>query len=373
MNPVDVAIVGGGPAGAATARGLAAAGREVVLLERSCGPQHKVCGEFLSGETCERLACLAVDARALGAVAIDSLALSAGGRERIVPLPFPALSLSRFRLDEALLARAEEAGADIRRGVAVRSVERTESGWGLRCGDGEVLQCRRLVLATGKHAIRGADDIRDGSMVGLKMHVRPSPGAARSLAGRVALILLEGGYAGIEPIEDGIANLCVVLPRAVVARLDPGWPALHAFLAERSIGLAERLKDAMPLWEKPLAVVCPSGGHLRAPTAGAASDEGVFRVGDRLAHIPPFTGDGLAIALSSAALAVEHILARDGSAAYERAARRMIAPPVRWGRAVSWLACRRAGPAILSSVAAHAPGALSALARRTRIASAAPR
>ena len=51
MRQVETVIVGGGPAGAATACSLASMGREVVLVERTTVPHHKVCGEFLSIET----------------------------------------------------------------------------------------------------------------------------------------------------------------------------------------------------------------------------------------------------------------------------------------------------------------------------------
>ncbi|MCK6552019.1 FAD-dependent oxidoreductase, partial [Myxococcota bacterium] len=46
----DVAIVGGGPAGAALAMHLARARRDVVLLERDTFPRDKLCGEVLSTE-----------------------------------------------------------------------------------------------------------------------------------------------------------------------------------------------------------------------------------------------------------------------------------------------------------------------------------
>jgi len=366
---VDIAIVGGGPAGAAAAIGLAAAGREVLLVERTEGPHHKVCGEFLSVETCDELARLGVDARALGSVPIDTLSLRGQGRDRTVALPFRALSLSRYRLDEALLERAAERGARLARGTDVRAVDRLDNGWRLQCSDGAVVECRHLVLATGKRTVRGAGDARDRSMVGLKMHLRPSAHTARALAGRVELCMAGGGYAGLELVENGIANLCLLLPRAVVAGLDPGWASLRDFLIARSACLGERLDGAEPRWARPMAVVCPVGGHVGP--AAAASD-GAFRIGDRLAHIPPFTGDGIAIALCSAALAVEHFQAGADAAAYAAAARRTIAPPVRRAGAVSWLVGRTAGRAILS-LAARMPGVLSAIARETRIVSRAPR
>ena len=44
MRRVEIVIVGGGPAGSATASGLAALGRDVMLIERTAKPHNKVCG-----------------------------------------------------------------------------------------------------------------------------------------------------------------------------------------------------------------------------------------------------------------------------------------------------------------------------------------
>jgi flavin-dependent dehydrogenase len=361
MTRVETVIVGGGPAGAATACALAAAGRDVILIERSAGPHHKVCGEFLSIETQAQLLTLGVDAAALGAVAIDCVALYSPARAVAAGLPFRALSLSRYRLDGALLSRAEALGTQVKRGAAVRSVAPDGEGWIVQC-DGGPFACRNLVLATGKWGLRGIDDTRDGSRVGLKMHLRLADDGRRALNGRVELYFLGRSYAGLELIEDGVANLCVLMPCELVARLGHGWQPVQDHLAQALPALAERLAGSRPLWDKPLAVVAPTGGLLHRGQGSA-----VYRVGDRLAHIPPFTGDGLGIALASAALAAVQI--RDGRspAQYLKAARKLTGRPIRFAGLLSALVATRVGQTALLSAAALAPGLLEGVVRRTRL------
>jgi menaquinone-9 beta-reductase len=366
MTRAETVIVGGGPAGSATASGLAASGCDVVLIERTAKPHNKVCGEFLSVETQTQLQRLGVDPSALGAVPIEQVAVYSSSRSVTSALPFRALSLSRYRLDDALLQCAQNSGTRLKRNVAVKSVTPAGAGWNVHCDDGETIYCRHFVLATGKLGLRGVDDARDGSLVGLKMHLRLSPEARRALDGRVELFFLDDSYIGLELIENGIANLCFLLPRATVARLGSGWPALHAYLAAALPSLSERLAGTEPLWDKPLAVVCPTGGHLHRERETA-----VYRVGDRLAHVPPFTGDGLAIALASAALAVEHIRLGRPPDAYLAAARRLTAFPIRLASIVSGLARSSGGRNLILGAAACAPGLIGTIVRRTRLALAA--
>jgi flavin-dependent dehydrogenase len=276
-------------------------------------------------------------------------------------LPFRGLSLSRYRLDDALMQRARDRGAVAKRGVSVRSALPGNKGWTLRCDNDETIECRNLMLATGKWGLRGIEDERDSSLVGLKMHFRPNADTLRALTGTVELSLFNSTYAGLELVEDGIANLALLLPRAAVAGIGPGWQSLHNHLSSALPALAERLRGAEPLWEKPLAVVCPSGGHLHA------EEEPAFRIGDRLAHIPPFTGDGLAIALTAAALAVEHIRQGRSPQAYLAAARGLTATPIRVASLVSRLAASGLGRAALMRTAIAGPGLLRTIARRTRL------
>ena len=106
---------------------------------------------------------------------VERLALYSSSCSVTSALPFRALSLSRYRLDDALLQCAQNSGARLKRNVAVKSVTPAGTGWNVLCDEGEIIYCRHLVLATGKLGLRGVDDARDGSLVGLKMHLRLSP------------------------------------------------------------------------------------------------------------------------------------------------------------------------------------------------------
>jgi flavin-dependent dehydrogenase len=294
--------VGGGPAGASAAAWLAEAGRRVVLLERTPGPHDKVCGEFLSAEAAGPLRSLGLDPAALGAEPIERARVAAGGARASAALPFPAFGVTRRALDEALLRAAAERGAEIRRGVAVRALEplglEPGSGAVARVSGGADVSADFALLATGKHDLRGRRRHAPGrgDPIGFKMHLALRPAQARALEGHVELHLFPGGYAGLQPSPGGLANLCLVVERGAHEALGRSWQHLLDRVAPPGSLLAERIAGAEPRWPRPLAVYgIPYGFVARGAEAGA-----IGRVGDQLAVIPSFTGDGMAIALHSA-------------------------------------------------------------------------
>jgi flavin-dependent dehydrogenase len=327
----DAVVVGGGPAGAIAAARLAAAGRRVVLLERQAAAHDKVCGEFISAEARPALEALGLDLARLGAVPIRRLRLASRARECRLALPFEALSLSRRVLDEALLDRAAAAGAEIRRGVAVR---RLAAGH-VETSGGEIVAGEAVVLATGKHDLPGARRAApaEGAWVGFKMRLRLAAGAAAAVAGTVELYLFRGGYAGLEPIEGGRANLCLVVRKERLAEMGRSWPLfLPALLAEAPL-LAERLADAAPCWTAPLAIA----GVPYEFVHRARADDAAYRVGDQFAVVPSFAGDGIAMALHGGAAAATAILAGVPPQAFHRRLRGELLGPVRRAGAIALL------------------------------------
>ena len=321
-------VIGGGLAGAMAALRLAAAGRDVLLVEKERGAHHKVCGEFLSPEAVEYLRQAGVDPVRLGAAVVDRLRVSAKRRVVESRLPFRALSLSRCVLDAALLARAADAGCEVRRGVHVQGLARDGQGWMAQLSDGEAQSARNVFLATGKHDLHGWNrpQGRQGDLVGFKMHWRLRTAQTAELRGFMDLFLFEGGYGGLALVEEDTANLCLVVRRSRLR---------EARAMARTAGeLVRRERDdcgtalgAQPLWERPLAISSIPYGYL------CEREDGVWPVGDQAAVIPSFTGDGMAIALHSGALAAEMYLSGESPEKYlSKVARRSCVEACRWRR-----------------------------------------
>jgi hypothetical protein len=86
----DVVILGGGPAGSASAIRLARLGRRVLLLEKSRFPRPKLCGGFLSSQSVAELELLGIldQVQQAGAVPLRRILVSTpGGRTAEAPLP----------------------------------------------------------------------------------------------------------------------------------------------------------------------------------------------------------------------------------------------------------------------------------------------
>jgi flavin-dependent dehydrogenase len=351
---VDVAIVGAGPAGTTLAARLARRGVEVTVLERALSWQWRAGGVFTSPAAVAALERTGLSRDVIAAVArpIPALRLETPlgttvrltyGTEAGGP---PAVGFDRSRLDTVLEALALNAGATIRRGVAVTSVELPGVDGGaarLRLGDDEV-RARIVVGADGLHSIVAnatgvARSARLPPRVGLTWHVRDErPECPRD--GR--MVVIRDGYVGLAPVPGGRLNIGMVL--------GPTW---RASLARDGAGETTRrvLMSIPPTEDDPtswaeaepcerIAGASPLGGRVTR-----RAGPGWFLVGDAAGFLDPFTGEGLHRALVSTELAAAAIDAalRTGSSApcsaraaadaYDRAMWRRFASK----DAVSWL------------------------------------
>jgi hypothetical protein len=202
-------------------------------------------------------------------------------------------------------------------------------------------------------------------LVGFKMYFRLSRQAEQSLSGQITLILFKGGYAGLQLVEGLKANLCLLASRAQVRAAAGGWPRLLKSLCNEIPYLSQMLSGAEPLLEKPLTIYRVPYGFIHRPRA--ADPAGVFRLGDQAAVIPSFTGDGMAIALHSATVAVATYLNGDHARTYHRQLSRDISRQV--GRATAIYALARSGAtqSALFGMARVWPRGLRVAANLTRV------
>lgn len=115
---VDLAVIGGGPAGSATAMRASRAGASVLVLEAGAHGRDKVCGDGLTPRAVAALDELGIPLEP--AHRISGLRMIAGRVERELPWPgggrYPAYGAvwPRRRLDAALIDAAAASGADVR-------------------------------------------------------------------------------------------------------------------------------------------------------------------------------------------------------------------------------------------------------------------
>ena len=332
MKSQDVIVVGGGPAGSAAAISLQRSGKQVRLLEKERASHHKVCGEFISYEAAHYLDILGINLNDLKAEPIDSVCLIRGDKSVCTKLPFQAYSLSRLVLDEALLTLAETEGVEILRGTTVTGIAKEDFSWRITWASGEAF-AKTLFLATGKHDVRGwsRPEGSQNDLIGFKIHYQLNPDQAQALSRRVEIILFKGGYAGLEPVESGKANLCLVVKKSCFTACGKNWEEFLKNLLIQTPYLAGRLGGGTTSWARALAIYgIPYGFVFKAR---ADNPTGLYRLGDQMAVIPSFSGDGMAIALRTAALAVSAYLKEDSHAYHAHAAKELV-PQI---RQTTWL------------------------------------
>jgi flavin-dependent dehydrogenase len=341
---------------------LAAAGRKVTLLEKERTAHHKVCGEFLSREAVQYLQDAGVAPCDLGAVPIRLVRLSSSQRTVEAELPFRALSLSRYVLDEAMLARAEAAGCEVRRDVQVDGVKADGGQWIAATRDGELLRAQTVFLAHGKHELHGWERGRGAQpdLVGFKLHWRLTEAQTAALREVMELFLFPGGYGGLALVEGDVANLCLVVRRERL-RAAGGWAELLASIRRDNRRLDRCLRGAEILWERPLAVSPIPYGYLVGRTAD------VWCVGDQAAVIPSFTGDGMSIALHSAALAVGMYLDGKSVKEYNRVLRGQLARGMSLATWLSRVMVTGVGRELAATGLLLLPDAMRRIALSTRI------
>jgi len=291
MNPkYDAIIVGGGPAGATAAFFLGQAGARVLVLEKEKLPRYKTCGGAVSARVLDQFP-----------FSFDSVieskinAISYGWGNQIVTIPLPNSSLRmvmRADFDAHLLRHAQ---ADVREGIAVRTVSEAEAKVVVTTRSGERMSTDYLIAADGANSIIARSlGLRSQRVLAGAIEVEANvPADIQARFANSPLLIfgdLPVGYLWIFPKSD---------------HLSVGIGALHPKPGE----LQSVLKQVMKRYGISL-----DGGQHGHPLPIYARRERVntrrtFLVGDAAGFVDPFTGEGIRFAIKSGRMAAEAILA----------------------------------------------------------------
>ena len=307
----DVVVVGAGPAGAAAAIDLAAAGRDVVVVDKAAFPRDKCCGDGLTTLALRELERLGLDPAGLpGWQDVHSAWLRApNGREFEVPLEGDGLFAAvcpRRELDAALVDLARQSGATVLERVAVDGVTVDDDSVTVTTtSDTGPLRARYVVAADGMWS-----PIRKALGLGLPGY-RGDWHAFRQYASNVTgpaaerLIVwfepdLLPGYAWSFPLPGGRANIGFGVLRDGDRRVRDMADLWRDLLGRphvvEALGHGFELEDRHLAWPIPARIDGLALSHRR-----------VLFVGDAAAATDVMTGEGIGQALLTGRLAAAAI------------------------------------------------------------------
>jgi geranylgeranyl reductase family protein len=309
----QVAILGGGPAGAFAAERLASAGLRVRLFDEKLA-WEKPCGGGLTFKAYSQYPFLLDNPTPKRFVTETMLAAPRAGEVRL-KLDEPLLIYSRFDLNRMLLERADRAGAQIEK-TRVTGLERRGAGWQLRTPSGTA-DADYCIVATGAR-----NPLRD---VGTQL----KPADAMSALGYYVPAQQERIDIQFLPQLEGyiwVFPRCGHLSVGICGKGEPAGALrkrLEQYMTERGLSWkgAAFYSHLLPSLE------------TKSWKSNRVAGEGWMAVGDAAGLVDPITGEGLYYAIRSADLAAQSVLAQAGEAAgqYRRLLRRDFGADLEFG------------------------------------------
>lgn len=277
----DAVVIGAGPAGAVTARELAHRGCRTLLVDRARFPRSKVCGCCLNGNAIASLRRLGLGHVLSDGVPLKSMMLGAGGAKAELRLK-GGVALGRDRFDQVLVDEAQSAGATFLDGNAARVESRSADGRTLRVGERSIT-AKIVVQASG---LAGSDsEVSPGSRIGGGTLIHDAPDFYTP--GRLFMATGRGGYVGLVRLANGSLDVA---------------SAFDAEFVRNSGGLGEAANTILNATGWPmLSESTWKGTPALTRQRVAIAENRLFAVGDATGYVEPFTGEGMAWAISSAA------------------------------------------------------------------------
>jgi len=302
----DVAVVGGGLAGLATAIQLSRLGCSVILFEQKSYPFHRVCGEYISEESKPFLQELGLPFETLDLPEIRNLLVTApDGRFVETSLNPGGFGISRFRLDAILAGIAQSSGVLIMEATKVDSIRFDQGVMLIRHRQAETT-AQVVVGAFGKRSNldllwqRPFVQAKAGKLnnyIGVKYHVR-----INEPKDRIALHNFRDGYCGISAIEEDLHCLCYLTTANNLGLCNNSIPRMQEELLMQNPHLNRIFKEASQVWVAPQSI-----SQVSFMPKSQVHDH-VLLVGDSAGMITPLCGNGMSMALHGSKILAGHVL-----------------------------------------------------------------
>ena len=310
--PIDVLVIGAGPAGAAAAIRLRLAGRSVMVVDKATFPRDKCCGDGLTTLALRELEPLGLLPEHVPnwQTVTEAWLRSPSGREVCLEMPgggIFAATAPRRELDEALLRLAVEAGADVREGAALTDIRALPDRVEAEVEDLGTVTARYAIAADGMWSpVRKVMGLAEPGYLGEWHAFRQYASGVTGAAAHRLYVWFEPdllpGYAWSFPLPDGRVNLGFGVLRDG-SRTGKSMNADWAGLIDRphiraAVGPAVVLEDRVTAWPIPAGV-----------DKAVLSSGRVLFVGDAARVTDVMTGEGIGQAVLTGRLAAEAIVA----------------------------------------------------------------
>ena len=299
----DIITVGGGIAASSLAMAMAGQGAKVLVLEREKQFKDRVRGEAVVpwgvAEANELGICRVLKEKC--AHEVPHVEMGSGSRDlkATTPQQLPLLSFPHQAMQETLLAAAEHAGVEVRRGISVHRVEGGIEPAVLVNGSGvERISARLVIVADGRGS---ATRKQIGFSVSEQSNAYYMAGVLLTNVHASTEIMHAifnpelGTWTGLIPQAGGLFRAYFTYPKTMGYRIQ-GESKLDLFIRESARGYP------------PMADFCASAKSAGPLASFDASDDwveepyhdGVALVGDAAATTDPTFGHGLSFALRAA-------------------------------------------------------------------------